>query len=51
LSKDIAERLAAFERKVSRRMFGEIEVNESLTRRYVVQMRSDVSTEEERQLG
>jgi hypothetical protein len=32
-------------------MFGEIEVNESLTRRYVVQMRSDVSTEEERQLG
>jgi hypothetical protein len=51
LSKDIAGRLAAFERKVSRRMLRGIEVNESWKRRYVVQMRSDVSTEEERQLG
>jgi hypothetical protein len=51
LSRDIVERLAAFERKVSRRMFVGIEVNESWTRRYVVQLISDVSTEEERQLG
>ena len=51
MSEDIAKWLAAFERKVSRRMSGGIKVNESGTRRYVVHMRSDVSTEGEKQLG
>jgi len=34
MSKDIAERLATFERKVLRRMFGEIKVSESWRLRY-----------------
>ena len=34
LSKDIAKRLAAFERKVLRRMFGEIKMNENWRKRY-----------------
>ena len=34
LNEDIANRLAGFERKVSRRMFGGIEVHENWKRRY-----------------
>jgi len=34
LNKDVAKRMAAFERKVLRRMFGGIKVNENWIKRY-----------------
>jgi hypothetical protein len=47
LNKDFSKRLAAFERKVLRRMFGGIKVNENWIKRYnkeLIQLFGDLDT-------
>jgi hypothetical protein len=47
LNKDIAKRVAAFERKVLRRIFGGIKVNENWIKRYnkeLIQLFRDLDT-------